>query len=248
MPTAMKVLVAVAIASAVLSGCTITLDQPNQSNTAKVSKGDLQMDILQRLITAGQTPQSVTCQSDLVGQLGQSTRCDVTMGPANSFEPIVTVTGLEGTKVNYDISPTVSKTQLVGAVMSMLIKTSNAASGSVSCQSGLDGKVGAVAYCDVTASGVTTRRTVEVTEVAGLSMKYVLIPVLPKPVVEGSLLSQLRQTGQHPDTASCASDLERKLGSTVECTTATAGKNQTYIISVTAVQGDNTTFSVAVKP
>jgi Domain of unknown function (DUF4333) len=253
MPTAMKALATVAIASAVLSGCTVTIDQPtqsnpNQSNPAKVSKGDLQMDITRRLITAGQTPQSVTCQSDLVGQLGQSTRCDVTMGAANSFEPIVTVTGLEGTKVNYDISPAVSKTQLTGAVTAMVINTGNAAPDLVSCQSGLDGKVGAVAYCDVTAGGVTTRRTAEVTDVSGLSMKYGLIPELPKTVVEGSLLSRLRQTGQHPDTANCAGGLERNLGSSVECTTATAGQNQTYIITVTAVQGDNITFTFALKP
>jgi len=64
---------------------------------------------------------------------------------------------------------------------------------SVSCESGLDGKVGAQAYCDVTAGGATTRRTIEVSSVSGLSMKYGPVPVLAKTVVEGSLLFQLKR-------------------------------------------------------
>ena len=245
----MAALAALAIATA-LSGCTINFghqDQSNQSNAPKVSKADLEKDISQRLTTAGATPQSVTCQGDLVGQLGQSTRCDVTMGPGNSFEPVVTVTGLEGSKVDYDITPSVSKTQLEAAVNAMVTKGGKAAPDSVSCQSGLDGKVGAVAYCDVTANGATTRRTVEVSQVSGLQMRYGLIPVLAKAVVEGSLVFQLKQTGQQPDSATCASDLEGKLGDTVECTVMTAGKAQQYVLTVTAVTGDNITYKYALK-
>ena len=243
--------VAVAAVCTTLSGCTITIGHPNQSNQSSaptVSKDDLQKDISQRLATAGQTPESVTCQGDLVGQLGQIARCDVTMGPANSFEPVVTVTGLEGSKVDYDVAPSVSKAQLEAAVTHMLTSAGPAAPDSVSCQSGLDGKVGAVALCDVTAGGVPTRRTAVVTEVSGLSMKYGLIPVLSKAVAEASLLFQLRQTGQHPDSATCPGDLEGRPGTTLECTTVTAGQTQTYILTVTAVQGDNITYKFALKP
>jgi hypothetical protein len=109
-----------------LSGCTVTF---GNNAPPKVSKDALQQDISQRIANAGQSPQSVTCQNDLVGQLGQVTRCDVTMGPANSFEPIVTVTGLEGTKVNYDITPSVSKSQL--AVTQLVTNISKATPDSV---------------------------------------------------------------------------------------------------------------------
>src|ERR1700677_4146999 len=93
-----------------MSGWRIGLTHPVQSNSSpKVSKADLEKDISQRLTAAGQVPLSVSCLADLVGTLGQSTRCEVTMGQANSFEAVLTVTGLQGTKVDYDITASVSK-------------------------------------------------------------------------------------------------------------------------------------------
>jgi hypothetical protein len=238
-----KALLAVAAAVA-LSGCAVTI---GNNSPPKVSKDALQKDISQRLANAGPPPQSVTCQNDLVGQLGQITRCDVTMGPANSFEPIVTVTGLEGTKVDYDITPSVSKSQLEASVAQLVTNTTKATPDSVSCQSGLDGKVGAVGYCDVVVKGATTRRTAEVSEVSGLSMKYGLIPLVTQPVLAQLLALQLRQTGLQPDSVSCASDLQGKVGNTVECTTVTAGQQQTYVLAVTAVHGESITFNYTRK-
>jgi hypothetical protein len=237
--------VAVAAACSAVSGCTITFGHPNQG--PKVSKDDLQKDISQRLSNAGQSPQSVTCPNDLVGQLGQSVRCDVTMGPTHSFQVVVTVTNLEGSKVNYDVSPSVSTSQLEASVAQLVGKATKTPPDSVSCQSGLEGKVGAVAYCDVTARGTKTRRAVEVTAVSGLQMTYSLVPVLPKAVVESSLLFQLRQVGQHPDSASCADDIQGKVGNTDECMVTTAGRNQVYILTVTAVQGENITYKYTPK-
>jgi hypothetical protein len=210
-----------------------------------VSKEDLQKDISQRLTDAGQTPQSVTCPDDLPGQ---RTHCGVTMNAASSFEPIVTVASVDGTKVNYDITAAVSQTQLEAAVSQMVANSTKEPVASVSCQSGLAGKVGTLAYSDVTAQGATTRCTLEVTNVSGLLMNYGLVPALPKVVVESSLLFQLKQIGQHPDSATCANNLEGQLGNTVECTTLTAGQTQTYILTVTAVQGDNITYKYAPKP
>jgi hypothetical protein len=243
--TPTTIVAAVAVVCAAVSGCTINVGNRNPSSSATVSKADLQTDISQRLTAAGQTPQSVTCPSDLVGQLGQTTRCDVTMSPTNGFEPVVTVTGLQGSKVNYDITASVSTTQLEAAVSQMVANSTKTQPDAVSCQSGLDGKAGALAYCDVTTHGATSRRTAQVFEVSGLAMKYALIPVLAQPVVASSLIFQLRQIGQHPDSATCAGDLEGKVGNTVECTTVTAAQNQTYILTVTAVQGDNITYKYA---
>jgi hypothetical protein len=41
------------------------------------------------------------------------------------------------------------------------------------------------------------------------------------------MLVQLKQVGQHPDSASCAGDPDGKLGNTIECTTVTGGQTQT---------------------
>ena len=241
--TARSITVAASICVA-LAGCSINF---GSQAPPKVSKETLQQDISQRLTSAGQTAQSVTCANDLVGQLGQVVRCDVTMGPANSFEPVVTVTGLEGSKVDYDVTPSVAKTQLEAAVSQMVANSAKKQPDSVSCQSGLDGKVGAVAYCNVVTAGVASRRTAVVSEVTGLSMKYGLIPVLAQPVLAASLQFQLRQVGKNPDTTTCASDLEGKVGNTVECTAVTAGVPQTYVLTVTAVQGQSITFKYAEK-
>jgi hypothetical protein len=241
--TARSITVAASIFLA-LSGCSINF---GSHEPPKVSKETLQQDISQRLTSAGQAAQSVNCPNDLVGQLGQVVRCDVTTGPANSFQPVVTVTGLEGSKVDYDVTPSVAKTQLESAVSQMVTNTAKKQPDSVNCQSGLDGKVGAVAYCNVVTNGAATRRTVVVSEVTGLSMKYGLIPLLAQPVLAASLQFELRQVGQHPDSATCASDLEGRVGNTVECTTVTAGVPQTYVLTVTAVQGQNITFKYALK-
>jgi hypothetical protein len=245
--TAMVAVAAAAVVCAVVSGCTINFGNPSSQSSATVSKDDLQKDISQRLANAGQLPQSVSCPQDLVGQLGQSTRCEVTMSATNSFEAVATVTGIEGNKVNYDVTPAVAKTQLEAAVSRMVTNSTKAPVDSVSCQSGLEGKVAAVAYCDVTSGGVTTRRTVQVADVTGLSMRYGLVPVLLKAVVESSLVFQLKQAGKHPDSASCAGDLEGKVGNTVECTAMSNGQAQGYILTVTAVQGDNVTYRYALK-
>jgi hypothetical protein len=68
---------------------------------------------------------------------------------------------------------------------------------SVSCDSGLEGKVGATAQCDVDAGGVKLRRTVEVNTVEGLMMNFDVVPVLTKEEVASSLVDEFeRQLGR----------------------------------------------------
>jgi Domain of unknown function (DUF4333) len=234
------------VALSMMSGWKISFTHPVGSDSSPaVSKADLEYDISQRLTAAGQVPLSVSCPGDLVGTLGRSIRCEVTMGQANSFEAVVAVTGVAGTKVDYDITASVSKSQLEGSVSQLLTNAGKAAPQAVICQSGLNGTLGAVAQCDVTAAGVTSRRTVEVSAVSGLGLRYGLIPALDHAVVASSLLSQLRQIGQHPESATCAGDLEGTVGKTVACSTLTAGHNKDYTVTVTAVAGGKITFTYA---
>ena len=89
-----------------------------------MSKTDLEKDISERLEKAGQKPQTVTCKDDLQGEVGKSTRCEVVLSNTNSFEPVVTVTKVEGTTVSYDMTPAVSKTQLEKAVAGLVSQAS----------------------------------------------------------------------------------------------------------------------------
>ena len=139
-----------------------------------VSKESLQADIADRLAKSGQPPKSVTCLQDLVGELGRTARCDVVVGETNSFQPVATVTGVEGTTVHYEMTPALSQAQLEQAVARLVIQIGGAPVDSVACEAGLDGAIGAIAYCDVDAGGVRARRTVQVTEVSGLKMNFTL--------------------------------------------------------------------------
>ena len=108
-----------------------------------VGKEALQTDIAARLANAGQQPQSVTCEHDLVGEVGKTARCEVVMSPTNSFEPVITVTGVDGNTINYEMSPALSKEQLEKEVSRLVADAAHAQVASVSCESGLEGKVGA---------------------------------------------------------------------------------------------------------
>jgi hypothetical protein len=216
---------------------------------AAVGKDALQTDIANRLAKAGEQPQSVTCKEDLIGEVGRTSRCDVVMSPTNSFEPVITVTGVDGSAIAYEMSPAVSKEQLEKAVSRLVADAAHAQVASVSCESGLEGKVGATAHCDVEAGGVKLRRTVEVNTVEGLMMNFDVVPVLTKAEVESSLLNELAiQTRRRPDSARCSGNLEGRPGNSVECTVATGPDTVSFILMVTMVEGDKINYSYTPRP
>ncbi|MCV7225606.1 DUF4333 domain-containing protein [Mycolicibacterium komossense] len=137
-----------------------------------VTKADLQSDITDRLHKAGQKPQSVTCSADLEGVVGKTTTCEVVLSPINAFEPIVTVTKVEGTTVSYEMSPALSKAQLEKSVKDIVARHGGKAVESVTCGSALEGTVGNKASCEVVAGGRTMTDTVTVTKVDGLLMNF----------------------------------------------------------------------------
>ena len=217
--------------------------------TPTVGKDALQTDIAARLGKAGEQPQSVTCEQDLVGEAGKTARCEVVMSPTNSFEPVITVTGVDGDTIDYEMHPAISKEQLEKAVSRLVANASQAQVASVSCESGLDGKVGATAHCEVDAGGVKLRRTVEVNKVEGLMMNFDVVPVLTNEEVATSLLDEFeRQSGRRPDAAQCAGNLEGKAGNTVECTVVTGQDTARYTLTVTTVTGGSINYSYAPRP
>jgi hypothetical protein len=216
--------------------------------TPKVSKDVLQKDISDKLTKGGEVPKSVICKDDLVGEVGKTTVCEVDLGVTGSIEPVVKVTGIDGTKVNYEVTPAVSQQQLEKAVSALVEQASSATVDSVSCESGLAGTPEAVAYCTVNSGGDTLRRIVEVTKVDGLSMVWMVAPILLKAEVENTLLNLLeRQLGQRPDSASCADNLQGKAGTSVECVVTSGGRTQPFTLTVTTVQGSYINFSYQPK-
>jgi hypothetical protein len=227
-------------AGAVLSGCSFNA---SVNSTPTVSKDALQKDISNRLTKAGAAPKSVVCNADLVGEVGKTTTCDVDLGGTNSIEPVVKVTAVNGTTVDYDMTPAVSQSQLEKSVLGLVGQGALGKVDSVSCESGLAGTTDAVAYCSVTSEGNTVRRLVEVTKIDGLELDYTVAPVLLKAEVESGLLDQLQQQlGQRPDAASCTDNLQGKTGATVDCVVTSGDQTQPFTLTVTAVQGSDINF------
>jgi hypothetical protein len=135
----------------------------------------LQEDIAARLTEAGEKPESVTCKQDLAGKVGTTARCEVVVTPTNSFEPIVTVTAADGAAVDYEMTPAVSREQLAQVVARLLADAGVPDVGAVSCESGAEGRVGAISHCEFNAGAVRSRRTVEVAAVRGLLMNFELL-------------------------------------------------------------------------
>ncbi|CAN5574141.1 hypothetical protein BH09ACT8_BH09ACT8_26620 [soil metagenome] len=164
--------VGTAVAGAVvvvgLSGCSFSIG----GGTPTVAKADLQSDIADRLQKAGQKPDSVTCSADLEGVVGKTTECEVVLSATNAFEPIVTVTKVDGSTVSYEMKPALSQTQLEKSVKNIVAKNVGQDVESVTCESGLEGKVGNKVSCEVIAGGDTMKDTVTVTKVDGLLMNF----------------------------------------------------------------------------
>jgi hypothetical protein len=237
---------ALVTAWALVSGCDANA---GIGGTPAVDRDALQTDIAARLAKAGEQPQSVTCRENLVGEVGKTTRCEVVMSPTNSFDPVITVTGVDGSAINYEMSPAVSKEQLEKAVSRLVADAARVQVALVSCQSGLEGKVGATAHCDVDAGGVKLRRTVEVNTVEGLMMNFDVVPVLTKEEVASSLRDEFeRQLGRRPDSAHCAGNLEGKVGNTVDCTVVSGEDIRSFTLTVTTVSGGSINYSYAPRP
>ncbi|MDT5236027.1 MAG: hypothetical protein QOF47_2014 [Mycobacterium sp.] len=231
---------------ALVAGCDANV---GIGGTPAVGKDALQTDIAARLAKAGEQPQSVTCKEDLVGELGKTTRCEVVMSPTNSFEPVITVTGVDGSAIDYEMSPAVSKEQLEKSVSRLVVDAVRVQVATVSCESGLEGKVGATAHCDVDAGGVKLRRTVEVNSVEGLMMSFDVVPLLTREEVASSLLDEFeRQLGRRPDSAQCAGNLEGKAGNTVDCTVVSGQDTTSFTLTVTTVSGASINYSYAPRP
>ncbi|MCV7369511.1 hypothetical protein CRI77_08845 [Mycolicibacterium duvalii] len=227
-----------------LAACTV----PTPEGIPAVAPDDLEQDITARLVEAGQQPESVTCKDPLAGQVGQVARCEVVLSATNSFEPMITVTAVDGALIDYEMVPALSREQLQRAVARLVDGAGPGPTSTVACGSGLIGVLGATTACDVTTAGVTLRRTAEVDGVDGLMMSFDLLPLLTEAEVEGSLLDELAtRLGSRPESADCATGLEGRPGNTVDCVVVSGPDTAEFTLTVTTVDGEQIDYTYGPK-
>lgn len=134
------VLAAVGLLCCALSGCSMN---SGGINVPTVSRSALQEDIGKRLTHAAEQPESVICKQDLAGEMGTTARCEVVVSANNSFEPTVTVTGVDGDAINYAMTPALSREQLEEVVFRLVVDSGLLDVKAVTCESGMEGIVGA---------------------------------------------------------------------------------------------------------
>lgn len=137
-------------------------EKPSATSTPSMSAADLQKSLATRISTAT-PPKSVVCATDLTGEVGKTTSCEVAVNDNTSVQVNVTVTKVNGTNIDYDFAPAMTKAQLEKAFAANV-------SAEVTCDAGLDGKVGSSTTCHITKDGTTDDTTVSVSKVQGLYM------------------------------------------------------------------------------
>jgi hypothetical protein len=233
-------LAVVGLLGAGLSGCSGSVKVG--STAPSVSAADLQKNLTDQFSSATPAPKTVTCTEDLAGEVGKKATCDVMFSDTNSVQAVVTVNSVDGSTVNYDITPALSQDQLQQAVSGL------DSTPTVSCDSGLDGTVGAMATCEVTVNGATSKRRVTVDGVDGLELDLTVASVASKQQVQDLLMQKLASDGQPAEAVACVDDVVAKEGMSVECTITSGGQTQPVVVTVTSADGDNIEFDYSAKP
>ncbi len=231
----MAIALSLAFGGAVVSGCA--------TGPRVVSKAEVEADLAAIVREAGAEPERVTCRDDLVGEVGQSTECEIEVTPTEFLlAPTVTVTSVEGDTVNWEYTPALTQKQLERQMVDEAARMSGKAPDSVSCEGGLEAEKGTFTYCHFTADGVTVRRAIKVTNVDKLQISKRVLAVLPRAAAEKSLTEELiPQIGQ-PDAVTCAGDLDGEEGKTVECTVVAGPESQDFLLTVESVHGEQILF------
>ncbi|MGY1580985.1 DUF4333 domain-containing protein [Streptomyces sp. MN13] len=102
-------------AGVLLVGCSVSVGGTGDS-APKLSSDKLADTVARKLAeTTGQPKPDVTCPEDLTGKVGTTTRCTLTAGDGSTLGVTVTVSSVEGDRIDFDIkadetaSPAVSR-------------------------------------------------------------------------------------------------------------------------------------------
>ncbi|MFD3943223.1 DUF4333 domain-containing protein [Streptomyces sp. NPDC058579] len=92
----------VVAAGVLLVGCSGSVSVGNSEQ--KLSKAKLATTVAEKLAaTTGQPKPDVACPEDLVGKVGNTTRCTLTAGDGSTLGVSVTVSSVVGDEINFDI-------------------------------------------------------------------------------------------------------------------------------------------------
>lgn len=163
------ILVAVAATSMAVAGCSFSVGS-NQDKS--VAKSDVADQISNKVSEkAGHKPQSVTCPDDLKATVGASLDCHMTYD-GQTYGVNVTVTSVDGSKVNFDIVETVNKDDVAKSISEQLAQQFGRTPDNVTCPNDLKGDPGATLRCHLTDQGSTYGVTVTVNSVDSGDVKY----------------------------------------------------------------------------
>lgn len=161
--------VTVAATSMAVTGCSFSISSNQDKTVAKSEVADQISDKVND--KAGHKPQSVTCPDDLKATVGASLDCHMSYD-GQTYGVNVTVTSVDGSKVNFDIVETVNKDDVAKSISDQLAQQFGRTPDNVTCPNDLKGDVGATLRCQLTDQGSTFGVTVTVTSVASDDVKY----------------------------------------------------------------------------
>lgn len=138
--------------------------------SVSVSQSDLQTNVASTL--SGQIPGlgPVTCPSDLKGEVGATVTCETTTSDGQPIGAVVTVTSVDGSTVNYNVSTEarpVPQTLLESKVKELVEPQLGVPVTSLTCDGDLPPTMGGTQTCSVAAGGNTIPLKVTVTQVDG---------------------------------------------------------------------------------
>lgn len=157
-------------AAAVAAGAILLLSGCSSSEKS-VSKGDVADQIIDKVNEqSGHKPDSVSCPQDLKAVVGTSLNCEL-IDNGHTYGVNVTVTSVDGSRVNYDIVETVNKDSVAGQIADQLSQQVGRKP-DVSCPEDLKGDKGATLRCQLSDQGATYGITVTVTSEEGGDVQF----------------------------------------------------------------------------
>ena len=228
---------ALGLLAAGIAGCSSS--KQDDTSAPPMGAQGLQDKLMKDFAGTTMPPKSVVCKESLESQVGKSATCDVTLADGTTEQAVTTVKQIDGKDVVYEISPALSKDQVAQLVAGM------APASAVTCDSGLQGTIGATVNCQVTIDGVVSTRVVEVDDVDGLQMDTAVHRLWPKEQVQDVLLQKLNADGKPVETVACTDDVVGKPGNTVECAAVTGSDKHGYVVTLTTIEQDK--FDVEYK-
>jgi Domain of unknown function (DUF4333) len=137
-----------------------------------VGKADVAKQITDKMTDAnGTKPESVTCPQDLDADVGAQVNC-VMHVKKKTYGVNVTVTGVDGNGVKFNMVETVDKSVIAHEISDKFAQQSGSRPDSVTCPEDLKGVEGATLRCQLTRAGTTVPVDLRVLSIYGGIVRF----------------------------------------------------------------------------